>query len=408
MIKATKIRLTALFTLGILAFSVLLLSVSYFYLHQSIVQEIRKDLWDSGLREFREILEVTAIRDFPSVDEDEVFQVLLPDGQLVTQTKNSFYFTAPVNHSLLSQANENGDSWEIITFENQRHLVIYAQIDHYLVRFAHPIHQLENYENHFLVLVLLSVPGILLLSYLTSRLLVQLAMKPITEAFRFQENFSSNVTHELLTPLTSLKGNLEVSLRKPRSAEEYRDFVALGLNETNRIILLLQDLYLLASSNFKSLDLLKSQVELSAIIEPILADLAPRLAAKSLCVEAINLNGHSLRCDGVLMGRALTNLLDNAVKYSIEGSRIFVSASQSSSQFILEIVNQSDHLEGEDTKKLFLPFYRGKNSEAMRATGKGLGLNIANYILLSHGGSLGLEVNANNGFTARVTLPQKS
>lgn len=407
MLSTTKARLTILFTLGITFFSVLVLSIAYFYLHESILDTLKDDIVEDGREEFIDHYRANDFAGFSEIDEDEVLQIFDNQGHLIAQTKNSKYFTPKLNLSAALKVDQDNRLFEVIAFNEVRHLVHYFRLDkQYIGRVAEPITQVIAYENRFLRLVLLSSPGILLLSFILGRVLVHLAMAPITEAFRFQENFSSNVTHELHSPLTSLKGNLEVALRKQRKPEDYREFIELGLKETNRVIALLQDLYLLASSNFKNLSLMKEQVPLAELVAEIHLELKPRLDAKSLSLEFDQGQDLEVFCDPGLFARALGNLLDNAVKYSVEGSVIELSAEKDGSYTRLVCSNQSKATTGMNAEDLLTPFSRGRNSEAFQASGKGLGLNIINYIVLSHQGKFKLSLDPNGRFSAKLTLPR--
>ena len=409
MIQSTQNRLTLLFALGITLFCALILGTSYFYLHESLLEGLREDLVKDGHKEYMERYYNNGDHDnFSKLDEDEVFQIYDLSGRIIGQTNNAEAFHVPLNPDAFEESKKKQYVFDLVNYDQNRILVLYFRPnDKAVVRISEPIVQLSKYEQNFLKLLWLSSPGILILAYLLSRILVSLAMRPITEAFRFQENFSSNVTHELHSPLTSLKGNLEVSLRKPRSPEEYREFISLGLQEANRIISLLQDLYLLASSNFKSLSLVKEALDLDLLLGDTLKDIATRLEAKSLTVFHRWEPGFTLFCDPHLFGRAFVNLLDNAVKYSVEGSEIRLEAENIGNLAKLTLTNQSRYLKGEDPKKLLTPFYRGRNTESFQSAGKGLGLNITNYIVLSHGGKLRIQLEESGKFAVEITLPTK-
>ena len=381
--------------------------VSYFYLHASILQGLKDKIQTEGQEEFEDHLRSTGLIGFSNLEEDEIFQVYSQDGHLVVQSANSKFFEYPINLELTDELPDGGHLFEVITFSHSRYLIMYFHLDRNQIgRIATPIIQLIEYEHNFLRLVLWSIPGILLLAYLISRILVYFVMGPITEAFRFQENFSSNVTHELHTPLTSLKGNLEVSLRKERSPLEYREFIGVGLHEVDRIILLLQDLYLLASSNFKTLTLEQESVRLTDLVDELEAELHTKLTANSLNITRNWPVDITVTCDSNLFSRALANLLDNAVKYSVPGSVIEVEADTKANRFYLICKNQSRYLKNETKRSLLTPFYRGSNCSSFNATGKGLGLNIVNYIALSHGGKLDIQIEESAVFRSTLTLAQ--
>ena len=165
--------------------------------------------------------------------------------------------------------------------KNEPYLVSYFPIDgKYIGRAAVSLAEVKKYESVFLKLILVTLPGIFLISFFVSRYLVNQAMEQVSDFFTFQETFSSNVTHELRSPLASLKGNLEVTLRKDRETEEYKDIINLSLKEVDRIINLLNNLNLLASSKFKPLDLFKDSVDISKVIDELVRAYTPVFTGK--------------------------------------------------------------------------------------------------------------------------------
>jgi signal transduction histidine kinase len=288
-----------------------------------------------------------------------------------------------------------------------RFLVIYFQInEQHIGRAGLPLTALINYERNFLKLVLITLPLTLLASFAVSRYLVHLAMKPIGDVFTFQENFSSNVTHELRSPLASLKGNLEVALRKQRTPEEYRAALDLGLHEVDRITNLLNNLHLLASSKFKPLDLLRERTNMRAIFEELIKQFEPVFNAKGITVDAAGLHDLSCSCDSVLMRRAIENLFDNAIKYTPEGGSIRVSIVESERQLLLRIENSCALQVKEEVNNYFQPFFRGDQGRAVNTGGKGLGLYIARYVLRSHGGDIAMRVTESGTCLVEIAVPR--
>ena len=263
----------------------------------------------------------------------------------------------------------------------------------------------KKYESVFLKLIFVTLPGIFLISFFMSRYLVNQAMEQISVFFTFQETFSSNVTHELRSPLASLKGNLEVTLRKDRGAEEYKDTLNLSLKEVDRIINLLNNLNLLASSKFKHLDLFKDSVDISKVIDELVRAYTPVLQAKKINFDVAKVARATCICDESLIRRTIENLIDNAVKYTPEGGSISLQAAKEAKKILITITNTCLPMDNNDIEHIFQPFFRGKNVVSRDSEGKGLGLYISRYIVRSHGGDITVNKTYGNLFSITISLP---
>ncbi len=407
MIKNTKKKLSLLFSLSVVALVLLILFVSYIWVHQSILQGLENHLKEDGRKEFFEYYNSMAIEEFEKTDEDEVLQFFNHDQDLIAQSHNSINFNLEINQRQFQLAIGGEDSFEIARYEGTRHLVYYFKLsERHVGRIAEPTLRLIEYEDIFIKMVLISLPGVILVSLILSYWLVNLAMKPITLAFRYQETFSSNVTHELHTPLTSLKGNLEVGKRKLRTLEEYQEILDLSLGDTNKIITLLNDLYLLAGSNFNPLDLEKKSINLKLLVEGILSDNQTLIKEKNISLNVENLHDMVGEYDDNLISRAVINLIGNAVKYCLSGGEISIYSSPNKLENVLIIENTSQPLSKLELKHIYDPFFRAKNGKSTNVMGKGLGLNICNYIVHSHKGKLKASIKEDSIFAMELTLPK--
>jgi len=230
-------------------------------------------------------------------------------------------------------------------------------------------------------------------------------MKKITDAYSFQKNFSSNVTHELRSPLASLKGNIEVALRKERTQEEYVEFLEIGNKETDRVISLLDDLYLLANSNFKTLSLFREQVDLNELINSIIEKHNSTCPEKKLTTLPRDNGPINSLCDVNLIWKVFENLIENALKYTVDYQTIHIEIIKTPKGLLLKFENQSSNLTAMDVEKLGEPFCRGPNAELSDVSGTGLGLNIIKYIIHSHSGETRIYMPEKDHFIVELTLP---
>lgn len=409
MIIPTKRRLTIIFTSVIVAFNVVILILSYLFWHQSMVNGVKRSMREDMYSEFLDQYNRSGLDPFRNMWDEHHFQILNREGGVVISTRNSAAFYPVLNRKLLTDAFAGIQGFDTIKVLNEEHLIFYFPIDGtYAGRAAKSLSGDEIiYDRAFLKLVMMTLPLMLFLSYLVSRFLVNHAMKPISDIFTFQETFSSNVSHELRSPLASLKGNFEVALRKERPADEYREVISFGLKETDRIIKLLNILSLLASSKFKPLDLFKNSADINTLIRDLVSSYEPQIKARGITLTTSAIPGLNCNCDEALIRRSIENLLDNAVKYTADGGRIDLTLSLVAGHISMTISNTAEPMEREELENIFNPFYRGRRAMNLRVEGKGLGLYIARYIMRSHGGDLTINQSDSTHFSITMFLPVK-
>jgi len=408
MIVPTKKRLTLIFTSVILIFNVIILIVSYVFLQQSIMSGARLHMREDIQNEFLDQYRRTGLDPIKNLWDEHFFQILNKDGGVVVSTRKSEDFYPELNNLLLKKAFNGKITFVVQKIGSNDFMISYFPIDGtYVGRTAMSLREIQKYEKNFLDMILMTLPVMFLFSYLTSRFLVNHAMEKVSDFFTFQETFSSNVTHELRSPLASLKGNLEVTLRKERSVEDYKDTLQLSLKEVDRIIGLLNNLYLLASSKFKPLDLFKNEVDIMKIVTSVAKAYAAAMADQGIKFTLSESDAVPCRCDETLIRRTIENLLDNAVKYTPASGSISMAVQMDKKKISMTITNTCKTLDQSDLKHIFEPFYRGRNTKNARIEGKGLGLYISRYIIRSHGGDIKVNNTYGNLFSLTITIPLK-
>jgi two-component system, OmpR family, sensor kinase len=224
---------------------------------------------------------------------------------------------------------------------------------------------------------------------------------------RAQKELLANVSHELRTPLARTRVALE--LIQDGDAEQARACLPeLGedLAELERLV----DDVLIATR----LEFLEQKGGLPALRKQptAMAEMVERSAARfrslhrdrTLQVETTDELPH-LVADGALLCRAIGNLLDNAHKYSEPETPVSLCARTESGRAIVEVRDRGVGIAAEDLPHVFTPFFRGDRSRTRETGGAGLGLPLAQRIVLAHGGTLELESEPGKGTVARVSLP---
>lgn len=212
----------------------------------------------------------------------------------------------------------------------------------------------------------------------------------LEDSFRRLSDFSSDLAHELRTPVSNLVTQTQVAIAKPRSADEYREVLYSSLEECERLGRTIADMLFLAKADnglvvphCESVDLAREVVELLDFYEPLTADKDIRLVARGAA---------SVRGDRLMLRRALGNLLSNAIRHTPAGGEITVSiAGPSAGRIRIAVANPGETIPAEHLPRLFDRFYRVDPSRQRNTEGVGLGLAITRSLVEAHGGGIGAQ-----------------
>lgn len=220
-----------------------------------------------------------------------------------------------------------------------------------------------------------------------------------------QRNFCEIAAHEMKTPLTILRGNLEVALLKARTSEEYRDVLLNNLEQVERLIALTRPLLTLAkfTSNKSPLRLVPLDVE--PLIQEIVDQLTLLADDRHIALLFESQPVPSVLGDAQWLKQALINLLDNALRYTPSGGTVTVRL-QAAGQEVLMAVEDTGHgIEPEHIPHLFERFYRTDWARSKDAAGTGLGLPIVKEITEAHGGTISVTSQVGKGSVFTLRLP---
>lgn len=221
------------------------------------------------------------------------------------------------------------------------------------------------------------------------------------------QRFAADASHEMRSPLTALRGQIEVALRQSRSQTEYRAVLESCLEEVNRLSQLAEDLLELARSDARQTRLELYEVELQPLVVETLAQYAGEAARRNITLRAEVQANVSVIADPQRLRRLLMNLLSNAIHYSKpQGGSVTVSAGDSDREVWLEVRDTGIGLSDEQREKVFERFWRADKARSIRSGGTGLGLAICKEIALAHGGNIQVASSPNVGSRFRICLPR--
>ena len=236
-----------------------------------------------------------------------------------------------------------------------------------------------------------------------------LVIHDITELRRLEtmrKDFIANVSHELKTPLTSIKGFVETLLEGAlEDKENSRHFLKIIQEHAERLDNLLNDLLDLSHLESKEITLEKKEVNLKDLVDDVLASFKVQLKKKAIAARN-ELAQLLVKVDKDKIGQVLTNLIDNAIKFNSEKGSIKIYNQDSDDKVKIVVEDSGIGIPAKDIPRIFERFYRVDKARSRELGGTGLGLSIVKHIVELHGGSVGVESTEGLGSKLWFSLPK--
>jgi heavy metal sensor kinase len=227
----------------------------------------------------------------------------------------------------------------------------------------------------------------------------------LQRSFEQATRFSSDASHELKTPLTIMRGEIESALKSEVENPMIQSLLDGLLAETQRLCDIVEKLLLLSRADAGTLSLAREILDFSAICHELVEDAEILAKPKRITTSFEIAPEVKILADESYLWRVLLNLLDNAIKYNLEQGSLSISLTKSESVAVLRIANVGPGITKEDEIRVFERFYRADPSRSSATSGSGLGLSICREIVAAHGGQMWLD-QPGSGWTAFiVTLP---
>ena len=222
------------------------------------------------------------------------------------------------------------------------------------------------------------------------------------------KEFAANVSHELKTPLTTIKGFVETlqQMMAANGIKESEAFLKIIEKNVNRMIDLINDL--LALSKLERLQGGNIQLEeysMNALIQTAVQNCSSNIKKKNMSVSIEYPEDITAMVDPSLMEQAIINLLDNAIKYSPEGKSITITVTKLGSYIEMRIQDNGNGIKKEHLTKIFNRFYRVDRGRSRNEGGTGLGLAIVKHIIQYHNGKIDVTSTKGSGSCFKISLP---
>jgi signal transduction histidine kinase len=209
----------------------------------------------------------------------------------------------------------------------------------------------------------------------------------IKKAIDYMEQFSTAASHELKTPLTILRGEIEVALKSPKPVEEYKQILKSNYEETLRLTNIVNKLFFISRVDSSLHKLKKEKIKISRLLQSVVDHMQTIAGNKNMRIVLDITDNFHLFVDFELMSTAITNLIDNAIKYGNANTTIKISAiSEKPSWEVISVTNSGEVIPKEMHEKIFERFFRYETSRNRETGGAGLGLSIVKSIVALHNG----------------------
>lgn len=224
----------------------------------------------------------------------------------------------------------------------------------------------------------------------------------LEESFTRLSQFSADLAHELRTPVANIRGEAEVALGRSRSAEEYRAVLESSVVEAERLSGMIDNLLFLARAEAADRQIALNEFDGRSALEKIAA--YHRTLAEERQVQIECRGEGTVRADSMLFGRAVSNLVDNALRFVRPGGRIDIVMQSDQSGATVTVSDDGAGISPADLPHVFDRLYRGDKSRS--SSGTGLGLAIVKSIMALHHGTVSLESEENHGTAVTLRFPR--
>ena len=218
------------------------------------------------------------------------------------------------------------------------------------------------------------------------------------------KEMGDNMAHDLRSPITRIRGIAEVTLTTGKSLAEYESMAASTVEECDRLLDMINTMLMISKAEAGVDYLTREEIDLAGVVQEACRLFEPTAEDKGITLSCDVTERSPFVGDSRMIQRMLSNLLDNAIKYSSSGGSVIISISENDAQVVVSIKDRGIGISPEDLPHIFERFYRCDQSRSQ--AGIGLGLSLARAIARAHGGEITAMSTPNQGSTFTIKLPK--
>ncbi len=221
-----------------------------------------------------------------------------------------------------------------------------------------------------------------------------------------RREFVANVSHELKTPITTIKGYIETLLDGALESEpDGRRFLGIIEKHTDRMNAIVQDLLSLSRLEQVATGMEQEPLDLVLVVKQAIAFCQSRAEQRQCSVMVRGVESCAMKGDPALLEHAVINLVDNAIKYGKSGKEVHVVIERDDKSVAIRVIDQGDGIASEHLSRIFERFYRVDKARSARTGGTGLGLAIVKHVAQVHGGVAQVQSVLGKGTTFEIRIP---
>jgi heavy metal sensor kinase len=227
----------------------------------------------------------------------------------------------------------------------------------------------------------------------------------LESSFDQLRRFTADSSHELRTPLAVVRGIGEAAVAKRRDPREYEEAIGSMLEEIDRMSSLVDTLLRLSHGDAGTIRLSRESLDLGELARDVAASLAILAEERAQKVVVDAESNLTVTADRLVLREAITNVLDNAIKYGPQGSTVSIRVARNGQHALLAVGDEGPGVPVEHRDRIFHRFFRIDEARSRERGGAGLGLSIARWAVETHGGRITVHERAGGGAEFRIHLP---
>jgi two-component system OmpR family sensor kinase len=451
--KTFRLRLTAFYTLvvaGIVSAFAVAIYLQYRYsLSKTIDEYLLREANEEILFEVDPKLPgkgTQVIKRFG----DEYFEVLDNHGQVVITSLNAKNQRWPLDKELMTRTFKGVPQFSSMQFRGINYRVLYFPISgEKILRIALSLREIDESMRSLRSLFFFFLPFIIIFSSGASWFLSGKALAPVVkikelaaqvrdgrlgkriemkakgkeiedlvhifndmldgiqDSVEAQKRFTAAVSHEVRSPLTSLRGSIEVALRKTRGPEEYEDLLKTNLSDIIRLSKITDNLLFFSKADNNIMELKKQWFNVPHLMETIVERMRYKASSAGIVISELYGEGIEMNGDIDLLEQAFSNIVDNAIKYTPSGGTVYVTVKTDNGRIVVAVADSGIGIPEGEIPQIFERFYRVSKERSRKLGGTGLGLSIAQWVVQAHDGRISVKskVGAGSEFTISFPMP---
>lgn len=407
MFRKTRIKLTILNSIVFILLMVILGYTIYLYTEKQTYREVNMSLLN-GIEDLKRMGERDGRGPIPILGPKLMLIQWGSNGEIegisenaiIDYTKDEIFLKPNTINSLEKKTSSEGYRFQTISSK----LEINGEIK--TIQIVRNIDSEERMLDQLIIIITVGISIGSVLAVLAGYFLARRALIPIQRSWEAQQQFVSDASHELRTPLAVIQSRADVLFQKPEATIQERALdISVISKETRRLSKLVTNLLTLARSDSNQVEISKTQFALEKVIHDVVNQYADIADFQGKKIYATVKNKISFIGDKERMHQLLVILVDNSMKFTLEGGEIQLHAMEKANTIIIQVKDTGIGIPKEELSKVFNRFYQVEQSRTNRE-GTGLGLSIAKWIVEKHEGVIKVDSTLEKGTTFEMSFPK--